>query len=159
MNMGGGQLLGGAGTVEEKSAAFPSVEWFEKLAEVMQENEAFYRQLGPIDCTMVVIVDDRIFELVFLGYGVESVHDLFALSDAAASHFTLEGSLQAWCAMIDNIRENGSADLEHTLGALTFCDAPLRVGGPDQLEIDVFYRFNATLQRFFNDSAEIQTTY
>ena len=51
------------------------------------------------------------------------------------------------------------ADLEHTLNYLTLPDVPLRVSGPDQLEIDAFYRYNETIQRFFNGAAGIATRY
>ncbi len=159
MNLASGQLMGGAGGGEEKTAVFPSVEWFEKLAEVMLENEASYRRFGPLDCTLVAVVDDQFFEVTFLGYGVESVRHLYALSDAAPSHFILQGPLAAWREMLENIRANAGPDLEHTLGSLTFRDEPLRIDGPDQLEIDAFYRYHESLQRFFNDTAEIDTTY
>lgn len=159
MNMAGGQLMGGAGGDEEKTAVFPSVEWFDKLAEVVQENEESHRRLGPLDCAMVVAVDDQCFEVTFLGYGVESVRHLYSLSDAAPSHFVLAAPAPIWREMLENIRANGGADLEHTLASLTFHDAPMRASGPDQLQIDVFYRYNHSLQRFFDDAAEIDTTY
>ena len=61
--------------------------------------------------------------------------------------------------MIENIRVNNGPDLEHTLNFLTFPDDPMQVGGPDQLDVDAFYRFNESLQRFVNASAEFTTTY
>ncbi len=33
----------------------------------------------------------------------------------------------------------------------------MRVTGPDQLEVDAFYRYNETLQRFFNGAAAVPT--
>ena len=36
--------------------AFPSTHWFEALAARMSEDQASFRELGPIDCTMVVKV-------------------------------------------------------------------------------------------------------
>lgn len=159
MSMSGGQWMSGAGSGETRTAVFPSVEWFEKLAEVVLENEHCYRRLGPLDCTMVLVVDDQFFEVTFLGYGVESVRHLHALSDASPCHFTVEGPLAVWREMLENIHANAGPDLEHTLDYLTFLDQPLRLGGPDQFETDVFYRYNESLQRFFSDSAEIDTTF
>ncbi|MBI5505191.1 MAG: hypothetical protein HY899_10350 [Deltaproteobacteria bacterium] len=159
MSMAGGQLMSGAGSGEEKTAAFPSVEWFDKLAEVAAENEESYRRLGPFDCTMVVAADDQFFEVTLLGYGIESVRHLYAVSDAAPSHFTIEAPLAVWREMLESIRANGAADREHTLASLTFQALPMRVDGPDQLEIDVFYRYIHSLQTLFNHSAEIDTTY
>ncbi len=46
-----------------------------------------------------------------------------------------------------------------TLNYLTFPDDPLRVTGPNQLEVDAFYRYNESLQRFFNGAANVPTSY
>ena len=42
---------------------------------------------------------------------------------------------------------------------LTLPDVPLRVSGPDQLETDAFYRYNQTLQRFFDGAAWVETSF
>lgn len=144
-------------------APFPSTEWFRSLAARMQEHEAGYRALGPVDCVMVVRVDTpggaELYEIVFQVFGVKSVRRLDRLEDAAPRHFVLEASLDTWREMIENVREHGGADLEHTLNYLTFPDVPMRVDGPDQLEIDAFYRYNQNLQRFFDGAAEVKTTF
>ena len=54
---------------------------------------------------------------------------------------------------------NGRADLQHTLNYLTFPDDPMRVTGSDQLETDAFYRYNESLQRFFDGAASVPTSY
>ena len=56
-------------------------------------------------------------------------------------------------------QKSGPSDLEHTLNYLTFPDDPMLVSGPDQLQIDVFYRYNESLQRFFNGASSIATSY
>ncbi len=144
-------------------APFPSTEWFQSLAARMQEHEAAYRALGPVDCVMVVQVDTpsgaELYEIVFQVFGVKSIRRLDRLEDAPARHFVLEASLDTWREMIENIREHGGADLEHTLNYLTFPDTPMRVDGPDQLEIDAFYRYNQSLQRFFDGAAEVETSF
>ncbi len=56
-------------------------------------------------------------------------------------------------------RANGAPDREHILNYLTFPDEPLRVTGPNQLEVDAFYRYNESLQRFFNGAANVPTSY
>ena len=144
-------------------ATFPSTEWFQSLAGRMHENEATYRALGPVDCVMVVKVDvptgTELYEIVFEVFRVKSVRPLARLDDAAPTHFVLEASLDTWREMIENIREHGSADLEHTLNYLTFPDDPMLVDGPDQLEIDAFYRYNQSLQRFFDGAAAVETSF
>jgi hypothetical protein len=142
---------------------FPSTEWFRALAQRMESDEAAYRALGSVDCTMVVQVDGPrggdLYEIVFEGYRVRSVRRLACLEEAAPSHFVLQASLATWHDMIENIRANGGPDLAHTLNYLTFPDDPMRVTGPDQLEVDAFYRYNESLQRFFNGAADVPTAY
>ncbi len=142
---------------------FPSTKWFEALARRMQQDEASYRELGSVECTMVVKVDrpnsPDLHEIVFEGFNVLSVRPLARIADAAPEHFVLEASLETWREMIDNIRANAGPDLTHTLNYLTFPDDPMRVSGPDQLEVDAFYRYNQSLQRFFNGAAAIPTAY
>jgi len=142
---------------------FPSTKWFEALAGRMKQDEAAYRELGSIECTMVVKVDHPkgpdLYEVVFEGFTVRSVRRLGRLADAAPGHFVLEASLETWREMIDNIRANAGPDLAHTLNYLTFPDDPMRVSGPDQLEVDAFYRYNQSLQRFFNGASTVPTVY
>ena len=142
---------------------FPSTKWFEALADRMRKDEAGYRDLGSIECTMVVKVDrpngPDLHEITFEGFKVRSVRPLARLEDAAPEHFVLEASLETWREMIENIRANAGPDLQHTLNYLTFPDDPMRVSGPDQLEVDAFYRYNQTLQRFFNGAAAVPTAY
>jgi hypothetical protein len=142
---------------------FPSTTWFQALAARMEEDETAYRALGSVECTMVVRIDapagPDLYEIVFEGFKVRSVRRLARLEDAASDHFVLEASLETWREMIDNIRGNGGPDLTHTLNYLTFPDTPMRVTGPDQLEVDAFYRYNQSLQRFFNGAAAVPTVY
>ena len=142
---------------------FPSAKWFRALAGRMEQDEAAYRALGPIECTMVVRINGPggpdLYEVAFEGFRVQSVRRLDRLEDAASEHFVLEASLDTWREMIDNIRAHAGPDLTHTLNYLTFPDDPMRVTGPDQLEVDAFYRYNQSLQRFFNGAAAVPTVY
>jgi hypothetical protein len=129
----------------------------------MDHDEAVYRALGSIECAMVVRIDaptgPDLYEVVFEGFKARSVRRLADLEEAAPNHFVLEASLETWREMIENIRANGGPDLTHTLNYLTFPDTPMRVTGPDQLEVDAFYRYNQSLQRFFNGAAAVPTVY
>lgn len=142
---------------------FPSRKWFEALGDRMLENLNEFRRFGPVDCTMLVKVDGAVkaalVEIVFEGYAVKSVRALSSLDDAEPGYFMLEAPIEVWREMLDNIAANGSPDLEHTLNFLTFPDDPMLVSGPDQLEIDAFYRYNESLQRFFNGASSIATSY
>ncbi len=142
---------------------FPSQKWFEALARQMIEKSDEFRGFGPVDCTMVVQVNQaegtQLFELVFEAYAVKSIRSLESLDAAKPDHFVIEAPLKTWREMLDNIRANGAPDLEHTLNFLTFPDDPMLVSGPDQLQIDAFYRYNESLQRFFNGASSIATSY
>lgn len=143
---------------------FPSEAWFHRLAAVMRADEAHFRELGPCDCTMVAKVDldsrpARLYEIAFEDFTVRSVREIGDLAEAAPSHFVLEGPLDVWREMLENIRAHQVADRDHTLNTLTLPDDPMRVSGPDQLETDAFYRYNETLQRFINGSASVETCY
>jgi hypothetical protein len=143
--------------------SFPSKKWFEALAERMTTDAAAFRKLGPVDCTMVVKVDadgrERCIRISFEGFRIKSIRELESMYAAPLSHFVVEGPLHAWREMIENVQANGGPDREHTLNYLTFPDDPLRVTGPSQLEIDAFYRYNESLQRFFNGAAKLPTSY
>ena len=139
------------------STTFPSTEWFSALAKTMGADQVSFKLLGSIDCTMVVQLDDSsdLFEVVFRSYGVESIRCLESIDDADPQHFTITATRDTWREMIDNIITNGQPDLEHTLNFLTFPDEPMVVDGPDQLQIDAFFRYNQSLQRFFNGAAKV----
>jgi len=146
-----------------KAVPFPSQQWFDALACQMIENGEKFRDFGPVNCTMVVQVDtaeeSQFFEVVFEAYAVKSIRQLESLDAARPDHFVIEASLETWREMLDNIRANGAPDLEHTLNYLTFPDDPMVVSGPDQLQIDAFFRYNESLQRFFNGASSIATRY
>jgi hypothetical protein len=146
-----------------ESVAFPSVDWFVALAAEMSEQTDAFRQFGPIDCSMVVKVDwpggSELIEVSFESFEVKSIRRLVRLDRATPDHFVIEAPLPAWREMIENIRENGVPDLQHTLNYLTFPDDPMQVSGPDQLQIDTFYRYNQSLQQFFNGASSVETVF
>ena len=142
---------------------FPSEDWFTRLAAFMSADESSFRRLGPIDCSMVVKVgttdEAALFEVTFEAFEVKSIRRLEHIEDAAQEHFVIEATFDTWREMIENIHAHGEPDLAHTLNYLTFPDDPMVVGGPDQLQIDAFYRYNQSLQRFFNGAARVATRY
>ena len=82
-------------------------------------------------------------------------------SDLAAADFILEMSYADWKEMIQNIAQNGHADLHHTLNTLD-------LGRPeglshsmhgDQYREDLFFRYNQTMQYFFDASARVATEF
>jgi hypothetical protein len=63
--------------------------------------------------------------------------------------------------MLENIKKNSAADLNHTLNTL---DLRLPSGlasnaTGEQYQLDLFFRYNESLQRFFDLSAQLDTVF
>jgi len=139
-----------------------SVEWFRALQRQMNATPEKYRRIGASDVRMVVRVvggngpaTDRAVGLVFGDYGCAEVCEV---ADARTfdPDFTIEGPCDAWTEMVENIRQHGGADARHTLNTLVLMHHPLRVTGDDQSRVDLFARYNYTLQEFFNEAGALE---
>jgi hypothetical protein len=142
---------------------FPTVGWFEALLDVMNRDGEAFRKLGFIDARVGIAVlrdgampEDRAFMLTFGAYTCDGVVVLPS-PEAAEVDFTLSAPYATWKEMIQNIAENQGADLRHTLNHLHFGRIDLQAA--DQLRADLFFRINASLQRFFDGAAVIETRF
>ena len=138
---------------------FPSVEWFQALQELVNADPDF-RRLGSIDATMGVKVGAKIFIITFEAFECSNVrggteYDLIDLD------FFLEMTEADWQDLIQNTRENGGADLNHTLNTLDLMaqDGISKNATGDQLRADLFFRVNQSLQHFFDSSAKLDTVF
>jgi hypothetical protein len=139
-----------------------SLEWFRALQRLMNAAPEKYRRIGAADLRVLVRVTDgngrgraRAIGLVFQDYGCAEVCEVTD-PQAFDPDFTIEGVGETWAEMIENIREHGRADARHTLNTLALMQDPLRVTGDDQSRVDLFARFNYTLQEFFNEAAALE---
>jgi hypothetical protein len=140
---------------------FPSVEWFEAVGRKVDEDRERFKRLGYVDADVGIVIEGNgagssQYLLKFRDYGVQSVEQTIV---AEGADFTLEGSMDAWTEMVQNIAENGAADVDHSLNRLTMAGVPLKVVAGDQLKTDIFYRFNQSFQEFFNESASVPTEF
>jgi hypothetical protein len=140
---------------------FPSIEWFEAVNRRTAEDKKKFRLLGYVDADVGIKIDGNgagstAFLLKFRDYGVESVEEA---KDLQKADFSVEGSLEAWTEMVRNIQQNGEADLNHTLNRLTMAGVPLKLQAADQLQADIFYRFNQSFQAYFNEAAVVPTEF
>jgi len=139
-----------------------SKEFFEELAARANANPDLFRRLGTADMTLVVKVDyadkSDYYELVFAGYQCKGVSQLKSIADAAKGAVVISGPYSAWREMIENIVTNGHADLEHTLNTLTLMDTPLKVEADNQLDTDLFYRYQQNLQEFFDGAGRADSS-
>lgn len=141
---------------------FPSTEYFEALKQRMVLAEARFRRLGYIDTTFGVKVAAngglRNFILEFEVFELKSVREVERL-DPKQVDFTLEGGLEVWRDMIENIRRNGEADTTHDINTLTHFGEHLKVGYEHPDGHDKLYRFMESIQEFFDLSSQVEVTY
>ena len=138
---------------------FPSVQWFQALQELVNNDEEF-RRLGNIDAVMGVKVGAQVYVITFEAFECTEVKEgtEYDLIDA---DFFLEMTVEQWQDLVTNTRENSGADLSHTLNTL---DLTIEGGisdnaTGDQLRADIFFRVNQSLQHFFDSSAKLETVF
>jgi len=137
-----------------------SSEFFEALGADMARRVEEYRVLG--DCNMDLGIemqrpDGEPFRIVLHFEGLESPQVIVADpgSDMPLADCKLEGPLDAWEEMIADIRANGSATGLQTLNSLTLIGDRIQVIGVDTMGVDRFFRYNQTLQAYFDGAATL----
>ena len=138
---------------------FPSVEWFQSLQELVN-NDPEYRRIGSVDATMGVKVGEKVFVITFEAFECSEVKEgtEYDLIDA---DFFLEMGVDEWHDLVTNTKENDGADLRHTLNTLDLMiDGGISKNATgDQFRADIFFRVNQSLQHFFDSSAKLETVF
>jgi hypothetical protein len=138
---------------------FPSIEWFQAIKTLVNDDPEF-RRLGSIDATMGVKVGAKVFVVTFEAFECTNVREgtEFDLIDL---DFFLEMTEEDWTDLIRNTKENGGADLSHTLNTLDLmaADGLSNNATGDQFRADIFFRVNQSLQHFFDSSAKLDTVF
>lgn len=137
---------------------FPSLQWFEVLRDAATADPE-WEHFGQIDCSMGVAVGERTFKIVFEGFDIPEIAEITGDEQAADLDFTLVQPADRWREMLENIQANGKADLQHTLNTLDLESPDEFARGDDYARRDLFYRFNQTLQDFFDFSSKFETTF
>lgn len=142
-------------------AVFPSVDWFDEVRNVFNADDR-YRGAGGGFCNCVAgfKIADRVFVLTFEGAECSAAAeaDEGTLDDV---DFYLEMPAAEWRDMVANIAANNGADLHHTLNTLDLGreDGLATSRHGDQVREDLFFRYNQTLQFFFDASARLETEF
>ncbi len=136
---------------------FPSVEWFDTVRNMVNSDEAF-RRLGTVDARVGVKVGDELYELTFEAFECTGAREIDE-RELRDLDFWLEQSPEEWRDMIENIRVHGSADLSHTLNTIDLNHPDGFAKSYDGYRRDTFYRFNQSLQHFFDSSSKIETQF
>jgi hypothetical protein len=138
---------------------FPSTEWLQAVADLAMADDR-YRRYGRVDALVGIKVDDRLFAMTF---DVFEIRDIRAIEfdELRDLDFYLDMEPAQWRAMLESIKANDGAGRDYTLNTL---DLKLPDGlainaTGDGYRMDKFFRFNESLQRFFDLSARIETTY
>jgi hypothetical protein len=136
---------------------FPSVEWFDAVREIINKDES-YRHLGTCDAEMGIEVGSHLYKLTFEAFEVTNVEEIERSAEEDLD-FTLTMPYDAWREMLQNIKQNGRADLHHTLNTLDLAAPDEFARAKDYYRRDKFYRFNQSFQNFFDASATIDTQF
>lgn len=138
-----------------ESDLFPSVGYFRSLASSARGDLDRYRRLGATDISLGLLVGGEGFRLVFEDYECTDVASWDA-SETTSVDCWIEASLEDWLELMDHIRSRKKADSSHTLNSLVLADERFHLAGTTQLGMDMFYRYNATLQSFFEEAGKIE---
>ena len=136
---------------------FPSVEWFTAIKDIVNNDPAF-RQLGTVDSVIGARVGSKIYELTFEAFECTGVREV-GENDLRDMDFWLEQPYDKWIEMIENIKTHGKADLSHTLNTIDLSMPEGLARAHDGYRRDAFYRFNQSIQDFFNAAAKIDTKF
>src|SRR3989304_3085141 len=140
-------------------ATFPSLEWLQALRDIINADEV-YKRIGTCDAVVGVKVPDlqKYYRITFEAFEVLDVKEV-SETDAEDADFWLEMPYARWQELIQNIKENGKADLHHTLNTIDLEDPEGFARSRDGYRRDAFYRFNQSFQHFFDSSAKIDTQF
>ncbi len=133
---------------------FPSAPWFRALADAATADEPRYRRLGFVEITLGVNVGEKGYRITFEDFGCTEVEDW---DGSAPVDCAVSAGASDWRELIEHIQERGSADPKHTLNSLVLSGDRFALTGDEQLGIDRFYRFNASLQAFFEEAHSVPT--
>ncbi len=141
-------------TDQSDAIEFPSTLWFRALADAATADEPRYRRLGFMEITLGVKVGEKGYRITFEDFGCNGVEDW---DGSVPVDCVVSADPGNWRELIAHIQERGTADPEHTLNSLVLTGDRFELSGDEQLGIDRFYRFNASLQAFIEEARSVPT--
>ncbi len=138
---------------------FPSVEWFQALADIANEDDGL-KKFGTLDATVAFKVGEQRYSVTFDILDVGDVRESSA-EEAVDVDFVIELSPDKWRQMLDDICTNGRAGRDWTLNTLDMIDdEPIHKNlRQDGFAADKFHRYGPTLQRFIDNSSQLETVF
>ena len=146
-------------TKAKATATFPSVEWFQVIKDIVNNDEN-YKRIGTCDAEVGIKIPDlqKNYKITFEAFEVGEIREVDAAT-AEDTDFWLEMPYARWKDMIQNVKDNSRADLHHTLNTIDLEDPEGIARSNDGYRRDAFYRFNQTFQYFFDISYQIDTQF
>jgi ribonucleotide reductase alpha subunit len=117
-----------------------------------------FRRLGTVDARVGMKIGDDLYEVTFEAFECTGVKEIDE-STLRELDFWLEQTPEEWRDMIENIKTHGAADLSHTLNTIDLTNPEGFAKSYDGYKRDAFYRFNQSLQHFFDSSAKVDTQF
>ncbi|MEX2373897.1 MAG: hypothetical protein WD800_08870 [Dehalococcoidia bacterium] len=138
---------------------FPSVEWYQALADITKDDAA-YKKFGRLNAAVAFKCGDSI---ISVNFDVLNIHEIKEIDENSMrdADFVVEMEPSVWREMLVDIKASGHASLDHTLNTLDLkFDEPIhRNELQDGFKADMFFRYNPSLQRFFDNSSQLSTTF
>jgi hypothetical protein len=132
---------------------FPSLEFFQGLQQRTKDDAARFEKLGYCDTNFGVRVGDDLYAIAFEVYECTGVR---RGGDPGELDFVLSGPAEVWTGMVKSIVENGGADAAHTLNTLSHIGDVIQVEFVDPEGFDLFFRYMATIQEFFDQAKHLE---
>ena len=139
--------------------AFPSVEWFQALADITKEDQT-YKKFGRLNAVIVFKVGDK---HISANFDVLNIHEIREVDEnhRRDADFVIDMEPDVWRGMLDDIKQHGHASLDWTLNTLDLrFDEPIhRNELQDGFKADMFFRYNPSLQVFFDNASKLTTKF
>jgi hypothetical protein len=133
-------------------------DFFAALAGELNAHPEQFKVHGEADMVAALVMrnagGDFAVRVTFEGLRVEDVKKVSA-ADATEADYYLDGPLEAWQAMFDDIFANGAASGRLTINSLALLGTDIRLRGDDPMGVDKFSRFNQTLQEYLDGAARV----
>ena len=144
-------------------AVFPQPEWILALGRLMEADGARFQRLGYAEARFALKVLPDPDNGTGREYAVGVVLEGYQITQAVELEepwefdpdFVICARRSVWQRMLDEIAASGQPHLRGTLSSLALVGEELWLESRDQLREDKFYRFNQTLQEFFNLSGRL----
>ncbi len=135
------------------------VSYYQELADLMNSRPQDYEGLGEVNLTLGLVMhggpsilrvklqfeDLKCIQVSVLETGGETSCDCW-----------LEGDIEAWAEMFEDIVTHGMATGRKTVNSLTLLGDRINIHADDPLGKDLFFRFNQTVQQFLDGAAQLQ---